>query len=458
MDTRAGIYCRISADRTGAGLGVQRQEADCRALCEARGWNVAQVHVDNDTSAYSGRTRPAYEDLLDAIGRGDVDAVVAWHPDRLHRSPRELERFIDLVEHHRVHVATVQGGQYDLSTAAGRMTARVVGAVARHESEHKSERQRAKAAQLAAAGAVPGGGTRPYGYDTDRVTVRLDEAAVIRDAARRVLAGESLRGICADLNARQVSTVTGTPWSTTVLRRVLTAPRTAGLREHHGTTTPAVWPAILTAADHHRLLALLTDPARTVNRHPRRYLLTGLATCALCDARLVARPRGDRTRCYVCATGPGFRGCGRIRVLAEPLEDFVTRLVLAAVDTGDLAARVATTPDVDEQTVLDEITATEARLDELATEWALGVLDRRSWATARDALTGRLDNLRRTLVARPGPLTEYQAPGVLAEAWPDLRFDQRRAVLDAVVVRVVVGSAVKGRNRFDPGRITVEWR
>jgi hypothetical protein len=29
---RAAIYVRISSDRTGAGLGVTRQEEDCRAL------------------------------------------------------------------------------------------------------------------------------------------------------------------------------------------------------------------------------------------------------------------------------------------------------------------------------------------------------------------------------------------------------------------------------------------
>ncbi|MER5688882.1 hypothetical protein [Streptomyces sp. NPDC002205] len=34
---RAAIYCRISQDRGGAGLGVARQEEDCRALCARLG-------------------------------------------------------------------------------------------------------------------------------------------------------------------------------------------------------------------------------------------------------------------------------------------------------------------------------------------------------------------------------------------------------------------------------------
>src|ERR687887_507586 len=36
----AGIYTRISMDRVGGGLGVERQEQDCRELCARRGWEV----------------------------------------------------------------------------------------------------------------------------------------------------------------------------------------------------------------------------------------------------------------------------------------------------------------------------------------------------------------------------------------------------------------------------------
>jgi hypothetical protein len=40
---RAAIYVRISYDRTGAGLGVTRQEDDCRELCQRKGWQEQGV-------------------------------------------------------------------------------------------------------------------------------------------------------------------------------------------------------------------------------------------------------------------------------------------------------------------------------------------------------------------------------------------------------------------------------
>jgi site-specific DNA recombinase len=148
----AALYCRISQDRAGDALGVDRQRQDCEALAERRGWTVGEVFVDDDRSAYSGRVRPGYNRMLEGLKAGRFGALVAWHPDRLHRSPLELESFIDLVNATGVAIATCSAGEYDLATAAGRMTARVVGAVARHESEQKSERIRRQREQAAQAG------------------------------------------------------------------------------------------------------------------------------------------------------------------------------------------------------------------------------------------------------------------------------------------------------------------
>src|SRR5450631_4156991 len=98
METRAAIYSRISRDDEQGGAGVARQEDDCRALCARKGWPIVATLTDNDYSAFSGRMRPAYERLMGLLDSGQVNAVVAWAPERLHRSPRELEDFIDVVE------------------------------------------------------------------------------------------------------------------------------------------------------------------------------------------------------------------------------------------------------------------------------------------------------------------------------------------------------------------------
>lgn len=65
----AAIYARISRDVTGEALGVERQLQDSRKLAESRGWVMAEEYVDNDISAYGGKSRPAYERMLTDIAR-----------------------------------------------------------------------------------------------------------------------------------------------------------------------------------------------------------------------------------------------------------------------------------------------------------------------------------------------------------------------------------------------------
>ena len=234
-------------------------------------------------------------------------------------------------------------GDTDLATHDGQFLARILGAVAKKESDDKSRRISRKHQELAQAGKLAGGGDRPFGYRSDRRTVEPTEAAAIREAAARVRAGDSLRAIASDWNARGIHVG---PWR----RMVQPGPasdaaqpaaiRPARLpRRDRGERRVGVHPDAPRTA---QLSAILGDPARLTRRTVRRYLLSGgLLRCSFCDAVLVARPRGDGTRRYVCAKGPGLPGCGRIAILAEPLEALVTEAVLYRLDTPELAEALA---------------------------------------------------------------------------------------------------------------------
>ncbi|MGO9250171.1 MAG: recombinase family protein, partial [Mycobacterium sp.] len=231
----AAIYARISQDRTGEQAGVDRQTAECRALADRLGWTVAGVYIDNDISAYKRKRRPRYEDLLTDIEAGRINAVIAWHPDRLHRRTVELERFIDVCEAHGTANATVQTGPWDLTTPSGRLVARQLASVGQYESEQKSARVRAEK-RVAALNGKHMGGVRCFGYqggmvaDGGGMVVIESEAAEIRRIASAVVRGESLRSLALDLNQRGVPTATGKRWGSSHLRSTLLAPRLAGIR------------------------------------------------------------------------------------------------------------------------------------------------------------------------------------------------------------------------------------
>jgi DNA invertase Pin-like site-specific DNA recombinase len=334
---RAGVYARISSDRDGDGLGVARQIEDCRRLAERKGWRVVEEYVDDDFSAWNGKRRPQYARSLADLEAGMINGLLVYDLDRLHRQPRELESFIDLCQRlGMTNVASVSG-DIDLTTADGQFQARILGAVAKKESDDKSRRIRRKALEIAEQGGVSGGGSRPYGYELDKVTVRPAEAAVVVECAQRLLAGEPVRSIAADLNERGVPAAAGGKWSPQSLRRMLASPRISGQRIYKGQiAATAVWPGIISVEDGTAIRALLANPERRTSKAARRYLLGGLLVCSHCGERLVARPRTGGKRRYACAKGPGFSGCGKTYINADEVEGFVRLAVLHRLDSREL--------------------------------------------------------------------------------------------------------------------------
>jgi site-specific DNA recombinase len=453
--TTAAIYVRISSDVTGEGLGVARQEEDCRALAEARGWSVAQIYRDNDLSAYSGKIRPAYERLLADVDAGTVRAVVAWHADRLHRSPRELERFIDLAERTGLRVETVQAGTVDLSTASGRAVARTLGAWARFESEHKSDRVRRKLAANAAAG-KPHGGHRPYGWEPDRLTIRESEAAVIRESTSRILAGEPVRSVFRDLNERGQHNASGKPWTHPTFRNVLLHARHAGIRTYKGQEVGrGNWPEIVAPETWRALSRALTSPDRvtTPGRGGRIHLLSGIARCGECGAALrVGHSKG--TEAYRCRVNH----CVSRR--RDYLEEYVTAVIIARLSRPDAAALLLPADDGGErERAAQAAERVRERLDDAAASFASGLITARQLAT----ITGQLRPELAALEAASAPPPDRAAVlgglvGAIdvAASWERLSPDARRAVV-RLLLEITVRRARRG-NTWSTEGITLEWR
>ncbi len=460
MPKAAAVYCRISDDRDGSAAGVTRQQADCLALAERRAWPVAEVFVDNDASAYNGKPRPAYRRMLEGLKRGELDAVVVWHLDRLHRRPAELEEFFEVCDAAGVkHMASVTG-DVDLSTHDGRFMARILGAVARKESDDKSRRTRWKHQELAEAGAAVGGG-RPFGFNRDGVTltVRKDEALLIRYAVERILAGDSIRSIAADWNAVGMKTTKGNAWTQSGLRRVLMAHRIAGNRSM-GFDGPVVargcFPAIVDEAAHARMRAVLADPQRTTGGFgPRQNLLTGFLECSKCGARLISRRGRNRTRTYYCASGPQKFGCGGTRVVADPVEELIVRAVFARLDSPAAAAALRETPERDD-TLDDQIAQDTAALEQLARDHYVDRnIGRAEFMAARAPLEARLEAATRRRQRERGmnALAGFESgSGALGTRWDELSLDRKRAIIGALIDRIVVGPGRPGWS-FDEGRL-----
>jgi site-specific DNA recombinase len=457
------VYARISSDVHGQGLGVARQEEDCRRLAAQLGWTVAEVYVDNDLSAFSGKRRPAYQRMLDDLAERRRDAVLCYHLDRLTRRPIELEQFVTTLDAAGIRQVRFVTGDADLGTGDGLLVGRIMAAVAANESAAKSRRVKRKLEQNAQAGLPHGGFRRPFGYEDDKITVKPDEAKVIRALVARFLAGESLRSLCVWLDDSGVRTVGGGVWRSPTVRGLLRSGRIAGLREQRGEVVgTAAWPAIITAADRDRVLARMQEQTVTGRRTPRRYLLSGLLRCGRCGGKLFASPRGASRR-YVCLSGPDHGGCGRLTVVAEPVEQLLTEAVLYRLDTPELTTALAegTTAEGGAAGLAAALDANQQQLDELAVMYGKQEISAREWRAAREPVEQRMQARRRQLAAATNTDALAGLPGhgrELRETWDGLNLTRQAAIVRALLDHAVIAPGSPGARELDIARVQPVWR
>ena len=149
-------------------------------------------------------------------------------------------------------------------------------------TKHGHDRSRANNASI---------GRAPYGYrNTGEVkyhkglVAEASEAAVIREATRRYLAGETIDGLCDDFNARGIPSPTwkgqpGKHWHGKTLAALLRSPSIAGRRVNAGGKTEYEYAPIISWQDHLKLVARLNSRAHRKGISPGNVaLLTSLLT------------------------------------------------------------------------------------------------------------------------------------------------------------------------------------
>lgn len=449
------LYTRISHDPDQTQLGVARQLDACSLLADRLGWTVVEHYSDNDISAFDGTVRPGFERMLADIKAGRVGAVICWQPDRLYRSMKDLERLIEITDA-GIEIRTVNGGDLDLSNSTGRMLARILGSVARQESELKGERRRFANSQRAADGKWRRDQPRVFGY-TRTGEVLEPEATAVRQAVTDVLAGRSLRSIAAEWNQAGLATPQrarrgGGPWSNLTLRRALLKPCYAGLRTYQGRVVgQGEWEPLIDEDTHRGLVAFLSDPARRNHTSfERKHQGSGVYECGVCGGKLYAK---DRPMTYTCKQG------SHVTRLGAWLDDYVTAVVLKVLSGTDIASRLAPRDDLDITVLGARRAGIAARLDELARLFAAGAIDasqlRTGTADLRAQLAGVDAVLADTAATHPAAVL-LDAGDDLAARWAATAPDIRGKIIDELMtVRVHPVPPARRNKGFDPAYIDI---
>jgi DNA invertase Pin-like site-specific DNA recombinase len=342
---RVGIYVRQSVREDD---GIEQQKTECTAEVERRGWTVEEVYIDNDVSASKDRgDGTAWAGMLADIDAGRIDCIMVVAVDRL------MRRIADVLEvtspRRNVRVMTVRGN-IDTGDSMGAFILSLFVLVAEQEIRIKSVRA-IPYRQGRNANGHPSPGKVPYGYrwvaklhrdaKGRRYEIVSEEAAVVRFVFSEVIAGSPLGMIARELNQgtardpetdvallESTETRTGSAWSATTVRRIALSPYYAALLPpivpgagvyraelvDLDACTPGIWEPIIGADAVRASRAILMNDPRHKGHGKgtsRRWLLSGLALCDVCGARVRSSRTKEKNHGYRCPHGH-FQRAGSI--------------------------------------------------------------------------------------------------------------------------------------------------
>lgn len=470
---RVALYARVSqAVRNGdSSKSVPEQLTELHRWAERDGWRIVGEHSDQvSASRYGRKARPGWQSTLDVINSGGVDMLAVWEFSRATRDRQVSAALLAACVDAGILVS-VGGKVHDPSDPDDGFMLDLMASLAVRESAMTSKRCRRNVKARAEEGRPHG--SLPYGYrrvidpETGATLGRdlhPDQAPIVAEIVRRLLAREGGNRIAADLNRRGVPTATGQQWRGGNITRLALRPTYAGRRVFHGRVlddVAATWPPIITLAEHYALVEMLDAPERDKFRNPThvRHLGTGLFKCGreACGGvmRVILQGEGRRDR-YTC------RRCHRVSRLKAPVDQFVEGVLITRLSLPDADAVLAGGGgrDASREAAANEVARLRAKLKEARQAWEDDRISLESFSAMDASLRAKIADAERR--ARPPALPPSIAKlaGPDAERrWRKATTEVRRAALaDLVEVTLLPVGAGSRIPVGSPDSIKITWK
>ncbi|ABD13434.1 hypothetical protein ThrDRAFT_03847 [Frankia casuarinae] len=331
------------------------------------------------------------------------------------------------------------------------------------------------------------GGSRPFGWKDDKRTLDLTEARILREGARRILAGVPVIDLVNEWNAAGVRGTRGKKWTKSSVLKVYRNPRICGLRGR-GVEEPNVnghvakymqvvtrkertpdgrtievpvkgqWKAIIGVRRWEQVIAKIGGRTYAQQGHnSRRYLLSGVVACGRCGRSMFGSPpyRERKHAIYRCPA-PTQGGCGKVSRHGPHTDDHILAALFNKIELETASAVVEVAPWEGEAAlaeVQESITATRAAWTSVPRR----ISPKDYFPTMEELreqeealLKGRNDHLVATANA-------HARPADVRAEWDTYSLARQRAIIKEHLIAVVVHPAGRGR-RFDPDLLDPVWR
>lgn len=520
-------YLRVSkstGDTDRSASTDQQHEENVQSITDA-GWRLHHAapyqDVDRSASRYSRAKRDGFRQLIEDLESDtfDADILAIWESSRGSRRVGEWVDLIDLCSARGVQIwVTTHRRLYDPKNGRDRRSMLEDAVDSEYESSKTSERLRRTMRANAEAGRVHG--KNLYGYRRVReydpvkrkevITAIIedpDQAPIVKEAVRRVIAGDTYYQIAKSFNERQIpirrlairehNREKG--WTAVSIKQMIEMPAYRGLRQHtrdgkRELLKGTQWPPLITEPEWAQIQArFATDKKKWphARNDELQHMLSGVARCGVCGSIMrvgkqnagVRKPVLDEDgnpvmnkygrpkkvsdgfySTYQCQGAPGRTGF-HVSMREEHLDEAITELVLQRLEQPDFLARLGQKDDrVDEerQAVLDEIAGHRAWLERVKAD----ARDRGRPGYYLDELEVTEPKIRdaqrrlEALVQADPEVIDLAKSGAVRELWDGMDKATRRRVISAVVTPVIhrVTEATRGRRGINLDRIELVWK
>ncbi|MEV6912810.1 recombinase family protein [Amycolatopsis sp. NPDC051071] len=411
-------YLRVSRDKSGEERSQEEQHEENQEAAADLGWSLGDPYRDTGSaSEYAQKARGDFAQMVADLraDRFGAQILIIWESSRLSREVTGWVEMIDLCARRgmRIHV-TSEEHTYD--PANGHDRHKLIGAandamLESYKTSKRITRTRARERKEGCLhGAIPFGYRREYEQVEKRgklvpKSVQIphpDEAPIVRELFRRVLAGHSVRSIALDYEARGIRSHRGKVMGQAWLREMLLRPVYAGLRSISPEIT-GQWDGLVSPADFYDVQAIFAARTRKTPRPGAKNvrLLSTIARCDVCGGPMSAKPRNGTTM-YSC----GPHSCVAVPVL--DLDAYVTGVVFDYLSAPGVVEELTAPPAAGGELarVLDEKRKAAADLDELERGVKAGQVSPFVATAAEEGIRERLSvaETREKALTMPNPL------------------------------------------------------
>ena len=333
---KLALYARVSTEEQLNGYSIEIQVDKLTQYAKLNDYEY-EVFTDEGYSA-KDLNRPYIKILLDRLKNHEFDGIAIHKLDRLTRSVRDLQNIVDYMDKNNLKLISLNES-FDNTTANGRLTLTMMGAVAQWERETIQERVCLGVKQAALSGKIVG--TVPFGYnydsETGRVSVNEEEAEVVKIVFNMYAQGYGSNAISNYIfnnYPKEFMNFGNTQILRMIKRRSYLGESITRFKDGTKHIIPDAYPPIIDQELFDRVQDVYRNrkEAATPRQKKNRRIFTGFLTCGLCGNAICGSASGSASKTttlsYRCSHKYNRTKCKCSMFTEEELEKaFVEKMV-----------------------------------------------------------------------------------------------------------------------------------